>query len=636
VCGIAGKVDWSGPVEEATIARMCAAIEHRGPDSRGIHMEDGVGIGAQRLAIIDLAHGDQPVTNEDGTVVVALNGEIYNFQELRERLLARGHSFRSYVDTEVLAHLYEDMGPAMVGELRGMFAFAVWDARQRRLFCARDRAGKKPLFWARRGTRVWFGSEVRALLEDPELEVGVDPRAIDAYLALQYVPNPLSAFSGVSKLPPASTVVFDEHGERIERYWSLDYADPEPPISLPDAEERLRELLREATRARLISEVPLGAFLSGGIDSSAVVAAMAEASSSPVKTFSIGFRERDFDELEYARMVARRFDTDHHEFRVEPEALSIMPKLARHYGEPYADPSAIPSFYLAELTRRHVTVALNGDGGDESFAGYSRYRAIQGISRFGLSSPLLERGGRALARRLGEGRRDNSTRSRVNRLLRTAGMAPADRYLTWMSPFGAERRSALLSDDFRGALGGWSSAGVIRGPWERSTAPSLLDTMLDVDVQTYLPDDLLVKMDIASMAHSLEARSPFLDHEVMEFAASLPAEYKLRGGEKKSVLKSAFRGILPDEVLYRPKMGFGVPLAHWFRNELRDLPADVLLDPSAVERGYFRRSEVERLIDEHRAETADHALRLWVLLQLETWHREVVDPAKSRVAALTP
>ena len=636
MCGIAGKVDWSGPVEEATIARMCAAIEHRGPDSRGIHMEDGVGIGAQRLAIIDLAHGDQPVTNEDGTVVVALNGEIYNFQELRERLLARGHSFRSYVDTEVLAHLYEDMGPAMVGELRGMFAFAVWDARQRRLFCARDRAGKKPLFWARRGTRVWFGSEVRALLEDPELEVGVDPRAIDAYLALQYVPNPLSAFSGVSKLPPASTVVFDEHGERIERYWSLDYADPEPPISLPDAEERLRELLREATRARLISEVPLGAFLSGGIDSSAVVAAMAEASSSPVKTFSIGFRERDFDELEYARMVARRFDTDHHEFRVEPEALSIMPKLARHYGEPYADPSAIPSFYLAELTRRHVTVALNGDGGDESFAGYSRYRAIQGISRFGLSSPLLERGGRALARRLGEGRRDNSTRSRVNRLLRTAGMAPADRYLTWMSPFGAERRSALLSDDFRGALGGWSSAGVIRGPWERSTAPSLLDTMLDVDVQTYLPDDLLVKMDIASMAHSLEARSPFLDHEVMEFAASLPAEYKLRGGEKKSVLKSAFRGILPDEVLYRPKMGFGVPLAHWFRNELRDLPADVLLDPSAVERGYFRRSEVERLIDEHRAETADHALRLWVLLQLETWHREVVDPAKSRVAALTP
>ncbi|MFL5779850.1 MAG: asparagine synthase (glutamine-hydrolyzing) [Thermoleophilaceae bacterium] len=634
MCGIAGKVDWEGAVDETTIARMCAAIEHRGPDSRGIHLEDGVGIGAQRLAIIDLAHGDQPVTNEDGSVVVALNGEIYNFQELRERLLANGHRFRSYVDTEVLAHLYEELGPAMVHELRGMFAFAVWDARERRLFCARDRAGKKPLFWARRGSRVWFASEVRSLLQDPDLDVGVDPRAIDAYLSLQYVPHPLSAFSGVSKLPPASTMVFDAAGERVERYWSLDFAKPAERIARPEAEERLRELIREATRVRLVSEVPLGAFLSGGVDSSVVVAAMAEATSVPVRTFSIGFREREFDEVRYARMVAEQFGTDHHEFQVEPEALSIMPKLARHYGEPYADPSAIPSFYLAELTRQHVTVALNGDGGDESFAGYSRYRAIQAVSRLGWSAGPIERAGRAIARRLGEGARDNSTRSRINRLVRAAGMAPADRYLTWMSPFGAERRASLLADDFRASLDGWSSADVLRRPWAASDAPNLLDTMLDVDVQTYLPDNLLVKMDIATMASSLEARSPFLDHHVMEFAASLPAEYKIERGEKKSILKSAYRDLLPHDVLYRPKMGFGVPLAHWFRGELRDMPSEVLLDPGALDRGYFRRAEVERLIAEHRDGAADHALRLWVLLQLEMWHREVADPATRPAAAV--
>src|SRR3954447_24370994 len=454
MCGIAGKIDFGGDADPEAVVRMCIAMEHRGPDSRGIRADGGAVLGAQRLAIIDIAHGDQPVTNEDGSVVVALNGEIYNFTELRDQLLAAGHSFRSHVDTEVLAHLYEEHGERMVDHLRGMFAFAVWDARAQRLLLGRDRPGKKPIFWARRGDRFWFASELRALLAAGDLQAEVDPRAIDAYLALQYVPHPLSAFKGVQKLAPASTLSVTNDGVREERYWSLDHGAKLDGVGFGEAAERVRAAVSEATRIRLVSEVPLGAFLSGGVDSSAIVACMAEHMSEPVKTFSIGFPEREFDELEYARAVASRFGTDHREFVVEPDALEIMPKLARHYGEPYADPSAIPSFYLSELTKQHVTVALNGDGGDESFAGYSRYRAnrmLRGLKW--QAAPLRAVGG--LARRIPEGGRDNSTRARVRRLLGTAGMSPAERYLTWMTPFPAERRARLLRPELSGRLGGF-------------------------------------------------------------------------------------------------------------------------------------------------------------------------------------
>jgi asparagine synthase (glutamine-hydrolysing) len=634
MCGIAGKIDFGGPVDEHTVARMCSLMEHRGPDARGVRSSEGAAIGAQRLAIIDIAHGDQPVTNEDGSVIAALNGEIYNFAELREDLVRKGHSFRSHVDTEVLAHLYEEHGEDMVGHLRGMFAFAIWDARRRRLLLARDRPGKKPLFWARRGDRVWFASELRALFADPDLPQEIDPRAIDAYLALQYVPHPLSAFKGVQKLAPASTLVIGADGEREARYWSLDHARELPGIGFEEAKERVRATISEATRIRLVSEVPLGAFLSGGVDSSAIVACMAEHMTEPVKTFSIGFPEREYDELEYARVVAKRFGTDHREFVVEPDALSIMPKLARHYGEPFADPSAIPSFYLSELTKQHVTVALNGDGGDESFAGYSRYRANRMLGWLrSQAAPLRAVGG--LARRIPEGARDNSTRARVRRLLGTAGMSPAERYLTWMTPFPAERRARLLRPELSGRLDGFRATAGVEQAWADSPAGNLLDVMLDVDVHTYLPDNLLVKMDIATMAYSVEARSPLLDHEVMELAASLPPDHKLGpGGVTKRVLKEAFRGDLPDDILDRPKRGFGVPLRHWFRDELRDMPREMLLDPGARTREWLRPAEVERLIDEHRAERADHSLRLWTLLQLETWHREVVDaPASVAVAA---
>jgi asparagine synthase (glutamine-hydrolysing) len=629
MCGIAGKIDFAGTVDETLLQRMCSVLEHRGPDSRGVHVEHGVGLGVQRLAIIDVAGGNQPIFNEDRTVAVVLNGEIYNFPALRDELEGRGHLFSSRSDTEVLVHLYEEYGERMVARLRGMFAFAIWDAPRRRLFCARDRVGKKPLFWARKGSRVWFASEIRALLEDAELDREVDPTAIDAYLALQYVPHPLSAFRGIRKLPPASTLTVTETGEIIEPYWSLDYTHKLDLLE-PEVDDRLRELIREATKIRLMSEVPLGAFLSGGIDSAAVVAAMAEQLSQPVKTFSIGFPDQAFDELRFARIAAERFGTDHHEFTVEPKALEIMPRLARQYGEPFGDASAIPSFYLAELTGRHVTVALNGDGGDESFAGYRRYVANDRASRIDGVPLAIRRLVPLLVRPLGEGVCVNGTRGRIQRFARTVSMPPRDRYAYWMSIFDSHRRRRLLTDEFASAVRVRAEE-FVTDAWAAWPAIDQVDLMLSTDVQTYLPSDLLVKMDIATMAHSVEARSPFLDHHLMEFAASLPSEQKLSSMTGKRVLKRALRGWIPDEILERSKMGFGVPLGRWFREDLRDLPPDVLLDDRTLARGYFRRSEVEGLIDEHRAGMADHSARLWLLLQLEMWHREVVEAPRTTV-----
>jgi asparagine synthase (glutamine-hydrolysing) len=631
MCGIAGKVDFGGPVDAALLRRMCAVMEHRGPDSRGVFVENGVGLGTQRLSIIDVAGGDQPIFNEDRSVAVVLNGEIYNFEQLRGQLTRRGHRFSSHADTEVLVHLYEDYGETMVKHLRGMFAFAIWDARRRQLFCARDRVGKKPLFWARQGNRVWFASEIRALLEDAELDRSIDHAALTAYLTLLYVPHPLSIFTAIRKLPPACTLTVTEDSERIDRYWSLDYSQKLTAIPVDELEERLWAEIKEATRIRLMSEVPLGAFLSGGIDSSAVVAAMAEQMSEPVKTFSIGFADSAYDELPYARLVARHFSTDHHEFLVEPHAVEIMPKLARHYGEPFADSSAIPTFYLAELTSSHVTVALNGDGGDESFAGYSRYLDADAAPYLNWLPHSLRRAMPSVARVLGNGRHPSSTRTKLDRLARILAMSPAERYANAVSAFDAVRRGRLLAPEFAASAGLLKPERFLTDSWTRSKADNRVDRMLATDVETYLPGDLLVKMDIATMAYSVEARSPFLDHQLMEFAASLPPEYKLDGISGKHLLKKTLHRVLPETILGRPKRGFAVPLARWFREELRDLPADILLDPRALGRGYFRRSEIEDLILEHRRKTADHSQRLWALLQLEMWHREVLEvtaPAK--------
>jgi asparagine synthase (glutamine-hydrolysing) len=634
MCGIAGKIDFGGLVDEEILLRMCTVMEHRGPDSRGVHVSGEVGLGIQRLAIIDVAGGDQPISNEDGTIVVVMNGEIYNYQHLRWELQRRGHTFSTRSDTEVLVHLYEDHGQDMVKHLRGMFAFAIWDSTSRALFCARDRVGKKPFFWSRRGSTVWFASEVRALLEDPDLPREPDLAAIAAYLTLAYVPHPMSAFSGVRKLPPASTLTVRESGDSIGTYWSLDYTRKLDASSERELGERLWDEISEATRIRLMSEVPLGAFLSGGIDSSAVVAAMAEHSTEPVKTFSIGFPDAAYDELGYARLTAERFGTDHHDYVVEPKAVEIAPKLALHYGEPFADSSAIPSFYLAELTSRHVTVALNGDGGDESFAGYNRYKSNALAAHLNWLPRPLRRAAPAIVRPLREGPHSNSTRTRIARLARSLAMTPAERYAMWMSTYDATRRQRLLTPEFVAETRGTRAEDLLVSVWGQGCGgDETVDRMLATDVQTYLPGDLLVKMDIATMAYSVEVRSPLLDHHVMEFAAAIPAHLKLRGLEGKRILKMALRGRLPDEILDRPKMGFGVPLARWFREDLRALPEEVLLDPVATRRGYFRPGAIEAMIAEHRSGHADHASQLWVLLQLELWHREVLETRPSSALA---
>jgi asparagine synthase (glutamine-hydrolysing) len=626
MCGIVGKASSDGrPADEAVLERMCAALEHRGPDARGLHAEPGVGLGIQRLRVIDLVTGDQPIFNEDRSVAVILNGEIYNYRELRERLRRAGHTLVTEGDTEVIAHLYEDEGPDLVHRLHGMFAFALWDGRRRRLLLARDRVGKKPLYYAHRHGTLSFASELAALLEDPGVPGDVDHAALDAFLAYRWVPAPMTAFRAIRKLPPASRLVFEGGRAAVDRYWRLDFSRKLGVDDPAEVHEALRGHIRAATARRMIADVPLGAFLSGGIDSAAVVAAMAEASPRPVKTFSIGFAHERYDELPQARLVADRFGTDHHEVVIEPNALELIPRIVRHYGEPFADDSAIPSFYVAEMARRHVTVALNGDGGDESFAGYSRYVVNLATSRLDRIPRRLRRGVAVAGLRLPESGTIDSWRSRARRVAETLPLDASDRYIAYMTHLNGLRRDRLYTDDYRELVGRSSVHDVMGQPWQRSGARSVVDVMLDVDVQTYLPDDLLVKMDVATMASSLEARSPFLDHELMQFAASLPAALKIHGRDKKVALRGALRGWVPDAILDAPKRGFRLPLGDWFRGELRDFARDVLLDRRAIGRGHFREPYVRALLDRHAAGAQDHSQGIWTLLMFELWHQRFVD-----------
>ena len=636
MCGIAGIVDFDGrPVPESLVRAMCTAICHRGPDEEGfvsLPLAPGGGpqavLGNRRLSIIDVAGGQQPIPNEDRTIWTVYNGELYNFQALRDSLEAAGHRFSTHSDTEVIVHLYEEHGDAFVNELEGMFALALWDDRRKRLILARDRFGKKPLLYAERGARLWFGSEFQALLADPAIDRSMDFDALDEYLSFMSIPAPLTIYQQVRKLPPAHMLVRDGAGTRVSRYWSLAYT-PKLEISEADAETELMRLLREAVRKRLISEVPLGAFLSGGVDSSAVVALMAGLSTTPVKTFSIGFDDARYDELPHARRIAERFGCEHHEFQVRPRAIDVLPTLVRHYGEPYADSSAIPSYYLARLTREHVTVALNGDGGDEMFAGY----------RWHLAARLAERwqrvpgGVRALAeeaaRRLtpATAHRQSMT-SRFARFLSGASQSRAARYRSWLSVFTAEQKARLYGGRKRA-----SGIDRVAPIFARGEDLDPVDAMLAADVEWYLPTDLLVKMDIATMANSLEGRSPFLDHPLAEFVARLPSRFKLRGTTSKYLLKKALAGLVPPENLHRRKQGFAVPIGPWLRGELRETLADHILSPRFAQRGLFDAGAIQRLFDDHQRGHADYAHHLWVLLMLELWFREYIDVAPARVAA---
>lgn len=627
MCGIAGKLyfDPARKAEPELLRRMNEVLAYRGPDDAGVFLSGPLGLTHRRLSIIDLSQaGHQPMSNVRGDLWITYNGEIYNFLELRTELERQGVTFRSRTDTEVILALYERDGVDCLKHLRGMFAFALWDSRNRRLFLARDRLGKKPLFYYQDAEQFLFASEPKAILQDRGVPGEANYPAIHHYLTYGYVPHPASAFRGFSKLPPAHYAVVQDGKVHVERYWRLSYG-PKLAVGEEEACERIVDCLQEAVRLRMISDVPLGAFLSGGIDSSAVVALMSRQSSARVKTFSIGFEEQEYNELPYARLVAERYGTDHHEFIVKPDAVSVLPELIWHYNEPYADSSAIPTYYLAKMTRQHVTVALNGDAGDENFGGYERYAGMQLASRLERLPVRLRRRVEDFARRLPDVGPPKGLYRRGRRFLGAVGQDTTTRYLRWVSFFPNDAKAALYTPEFAEAMKAFNSAAILQPYYRDVPQAGLVDAALAADVNTYLPDDLLVKVDIATMAHSLEARSPFVDHKVMEFAASLPSALKVRGRVTKYILKRAMRPFLPPEVINRPKMGFGVPIDRWFREEIYELASDTLLGSKARGRGLFRPDYVQRLLHEHKAGIGTWHFQLWNLLMLEMWFQRFID-----------
>jgi asparagine synthase (glutamine-hydrolysing) len=628
MCGIAGIVRRSGQqVDEGVLASMCEAIRHRGPDDDGFYIQGAVGLSMRRLAIIDLAHGQQPISNEDGTAWIVFNGEIYNYRDLRAQLEKLGHRFHTDSDTEAIVHAYEQYGTDCPKHLRGMFAFAIWDERKEELLLARDRVGKKPLLYSLTRTgQLVFGSEFSALLAHPEVSRDVDEAALHHYLTFMCVPAPLTAYRAIRKLEPGHTLRYTRDGEIVmERYWEPNFNRKEKWTE-EEAGERAIEVLREAVRVRLMSEVPLGAFLSGGVDSSAVVALMSQESSDPVKTFSIGFEEQDFSELHHARRVAEHIGAEHHEFIVRPDAMEVLPTLVEHYGEPYADSSAIPTYYVSRETRKHVTVALNGDGGDECFAGYERYAAMRLAETYRrVPAPLREGVIRQAINLLPTSETHRSRLRDVKRFASAASLPAVERYLRWVSVFDTDAKDDLYTTEFRERMRAHRAADFI-APWfARANGAGIVDASLLADTMTYLPNDLLVKVDIASMAVSLEARSPFLDHHVIEFAASLPESLKLRGRTTKYLLKKVLRQLLPAENLERRKQGFGVPIGHWFRGAMQPFLRETLLSEKHLRRNRFKPEAVRRLVEEHTSGARDHSHRLWTLLMLELWFNRFID-----------
>lgn len=615
MCGIVG-IAGNGPADHAPRMRaMRDRLVHRGPDSEGEHVDACAALGVRRLRIIDLATGDQPMASEDGRVWTVFNGEIYNFRGLRDELSARGHAFHTTSDTEVIPHLYEEHGPAFVERLVGMFALAVWDESEQVLVLARDRLGKKPLLYRTCDGEIAFASEHAALLAGLTDVPPVYPQAIRLYLRFGYVPAPHDAFQGFRKLLPGHYLLWRHGRTSVHRYWRL--PDDQVEMHEEEAVGEFRRLFKQSVERRLISDVPLGALLSGGIDSSAVVATMAGLTSR-VRTFSIGFEDAEFSELPHARRVAQLFGTEHHEFVVTPDAMEVVPDLVHHYGEPYADASALPTYYLTKMTRQHVTVALDGDGGDELFAGYERYDAVR-------LAAVLDRIPRPLRIAVAAGTRvlpdSLSARSRVRRFRRFLAATPLDpgpRYLRWLGIFDEDTLTDLLDPDFARAAptnGEVPGLAVSFDDGDPVRAAQMIDLLL------YLPDDLLVKMDIASMANSLEVRCPFLDHELVEFAWRLPTDLKVRGTERKRLLKRAFDGVLPPENMYRRKQGFGVPVGAWMRGMLAEQVEELVLSPTALARGYFRPDRLRALVRSHTRGQEDHTARLWALLMLELWHR---------------
>jgi asparagine synthase (glutamine-hydrolysing) len=618
MCGICGifEFDEQREIPRELVHRMTQTIVHRGPDDEGIFIGHGIGLGFRRLSIIDVAGGHQPLSNEDGRVWVMLNGEIYNYLELHDDLIKRGHRFSTHSDTETIVHLYEEYGEECFARLRGMFAIALWDSREHKLLLARDRVGKKPLYYAADAKRILFGSELKCLLATDSLPRDIDTQALSDYFSLGYVPAPKTIYRAAKKLLPGHYLVASAKGVRIERYWDISFNHVENR-SEEEWCEILRHQLCEVTRMRLMSEVPLGAFLSGGVDSSAVVAMMAKIMRRPVTTCSIGFEEQEYDESAFARKVSEQFNTDHHEQIVRPNALDVLNKLVWHYDEPFADSSAIPTYYVSQVARRYVTVALGGDGGDENFAGYRRYyfdhmeNQMRGFIPAPIRSAVFGPLGRlypalAWAPRFLRGKATFQSLAR----------APLEGYFNSISIFRPGEKSNLFTKDFRQSLNGYDAIDVLQQYYDRADTPDLLSRIQYVDMKTYLTDDILAKVDRASMAVSLEVRAPLLDHKLMETVATIPATLKLSGREGKYIFKKAMAPILKSEILDRRKQGFAVPLDRWFRQDLKDLTYEALF---STDDGILDRAFLKNIWDQHQKGTYDRSAHLWSVLMFRKW-----------------
>jgi asparagine synthase (glutamine-hydrolysing) len=622
MCGIAGLYNFKTfePVPPRLLKAMTDTLVHRGPDDEGFYISGPVGLGHRRLSIIDLEGGHQPLTNEDGTIWVAFNGEIYNFIELHQFLETRGHQFKTRSDTEVIVHLYEEEGDRCFERLRGMFAIAIWDGRKRKLVLGRDRVGKKPLFYFYDGSRIAFASEMKAILQVPGVSRDIDPQAVSDYFSFLYIPAPKSIFKHIRKVLPGHYLVASDKGIQERQYWDISFANTEQRTE-EEWCERLIDTYREAVRLRLISDVPLGAFLSGGIDSSSVVAAMAQFCNDPVTTCSIGFEEKEFNELGYAREIAARFNTNHHERIVRPDAVGVVEKLVWHYDEPFADSSAVPTYYVSQVARERVTVALAGDGGDENFAGYRRYyfdrreNMMRALLPSGIRKPLFS----ALASLYPKA--DWAPRIfRGKATFENLARSPVDAYFRSVSALQPELKSQVLSQDVVRQLHGYDSLDVLRSHYDKADTNDPLSRIQYVDIKTYLTDDILVKVDRASMAHSLEVRAPILDHKVMELAASMPSSLKLRGTNGKYIFKKALKQFLPGSVLYRKKMGFAVPLARWFRNDLKELAHSAIFRRDG--NSLLNQTSARRVWQEHQSGLRDRSTELWTLLMFRLWEQQ--------------
>jgi asparagine synthase (glutamine-hydrolyzing) len=627
MCGIVGKYNFytKEPVSAKLLKAMCDTIDYRGPDDSGVYVDGHIGLGHRRLSILDLSEqGHQPMASRDKSIWITYNGEIYNFESLKKNLVAKGYTFKSHCDTEVIIYLYQEYGEECLKYLRGMFAFAIWDKNNETLFLARDRIGKKPLFYCFDGKTLLFASEIKAILKDPSLNRKINYEAFYDYFKYLYVPDPKTIYKNIYKLEPGHFMVCSNDGIKRKQYWDISFRN-QSNKSEGDISDELLGILDESVKLRMISDVPLGAFLSGGIDSSGVVALMARQKNDPVTTCSIGFDSEEYDELEFARIIANQYHTDHHEFTVKENAEDVLADLAYYFDEPFADASAVPTYYVSRIAKQEVTVALSGDGGDENFAGYQKYYLDDIENRIRRKIPRSIRKSILpyLSQLFSKGNHPLLQKSKT--LLNTLSYESNYGFFLTNTEFNDQLWSDLINDETKRQIGDYDPFSVTKYYYDKADTDNHLSKILYTDMKTYLPGDILVKVDRMSMANSLEVRAPILDHNVIEYAANIPPNLKFNHGEKKYILKQAFKQILPDEIMYRKKMGFSVPLAQWFRGELKEFASDHLLSPNAGVNNFFRKDIILQIWNIHQCNIRNYSTILWSLLMFELWYREFIE-----------